>query len=225
MFKRFEQYPIVMNFFVAVCVICYLIEVLLGGSQNTATLLKMGAMNNIAVVVQYQWWRLLTAQFLHMGIMHLVSNLVMIYYLGNILELTIGHTRFFFLYLLSGIGGNLFSLAFSSDTTISAGASTSLFGLLGASMLLYFIMPANPFARLLGKQSLVLVVINLALDLFLPFVDLWGHVGGLISGMLLILILGTRLKIKRSHKIIVLASVILLIIWLMALRRGMVISY
>lgn len=72
----------------------FLIETAIGGSENIYVLMKMGAMKNDAIVIGNQWWRLFTAQFLHIGIMHLISNAVMIYYLGVYMETIIGHWRF-----------------------------------------------------------------------------------------------------------------------------------
>ncbi len=80
----------------------FLVEVFLGGSENTNVLMKMGAMSNFAVVVGQQWWRLFTAQFLHIGVMHLVSNAVIIYYMGLYMEPLMGHWRFLATYLLAG---------------------------------------------------------------------------------------------------------------------------
>ena len=62
-----------------VLLIVFLVEVFLGGSENVNVLMKMGAMNNYAVVAGHQWWRLFTAQFFHIGVMHLISNAVIIY--------------------------------------------------------------------------------------------------------------------------------------------------
>ena len=97
----------------------FIVEIFLGGSENTATLIRLGAMNNYTVAAAGQWWRLFTAQFLHIGIMHLVSNAVMIYYLGMFLEPLLGHIRFLAVYLISGIGGNLLSFALGDDRSIS----------------------------------------------------------------------------------------------------------
>ena len=115
-----------------VLLVVFIVEIFMGGSENNYTLMKMGAMSNYAVVAGNQWWRLFTAQFLHIGVLHLVSNAVIIYYMGQYMEPVLGHLRFLLVYLLSGIGGNLLSLALGSDKVISAGASTALFGLFGA---------------------------------------------------------------------------------------------
>ena len=210
---------------VFICIIMFIVETVAGGSENLTTLLKFGAMNDVAVAAGHQWWRLFTAQFLHIGIWHLVSNIVMIYYMGMIIEPILGHSRFLFVYLLSGVGGNLLSFALGNDKTIAAGASTALFGLFGAVLSLAMMHRNNPFIVYAGKQAFVLAVINLFLDLFMPNIDIFGHLGGLISGALLTIIFGDKTGKKISNKVrfIVLAITVIYIIW--TIRQGMVISF
>ena len=210
---------------VFICIIMFIVETVAGESENLTTLLKFGAMNDVAVAAGHQWWRLFTAQFLHIGIWHLVSNIVMIYYMGMIIEPILGHSRFLFVYLLSGVGGNLLSFALGNDKTIAAGASTALFGLFGAVLSLAMMHRNNPFIVYAGKQAFVLAVINLFLDLFMPNIDIFGHLGGLISGALLTIIFGDKTGKKISNKVrfIVLAITVIYIIW--TIRQGMVISF
>ena len=185
----------------------------------------MGAMNNLSVVIRHQWWRLFTAQFLHIGVMHLVSNAVIIYYMGQYMEPIMGHTRFLVTYLLAGVGGNLMSLAFSSDSGLSAGASTALFGLFGAMTAIGIRNFRNPMISYLGRQAFVLAIINLALDIFVPGIDIWGHIGGLIVGFLLAIILGDRVMRTYNPKWRVLAAAVLIVYVVWTARTGMVISY
>ncbi|NRN76600.1 rhomboid family intramembrane serine protease [Lactobacillus helveticus] len=208
-----------------VLLIVFLIEVFLGGSENINVLMKMGAMNNYAVVAGHQWWRLFAAQFLHIGVMHLVSNAIIIYYMGQYMEPIMGHVRFLVTYLLAGIGGNLFSLAFSSDRGLSAGASTALFGLFGAMVAIGLRNLHNLMISFLGRQALVLALINLALDIFVPGIDIWGHIGGLITGFLLAIILGDHVMRTYNPKWRVLAGAVLIVYIVWTARTGMVISF
>lgn len=208
-----------------VLIAVYLVEVFLGGSENTNVLMKMGAMNNYAVAAGHQWWRLFTAQFLHIGIMHLVSNAIIIYYMGQYMEPIMGHVRFLITYLVAGVGGNLFSLAFGSDRSLSAGASTALFGLFGAMVAIGLRNRRNPIISYLGRQALVLALINLALDIFVPGIDIWGHIGGLIVGFLAAIILGDRVMQQYNFKWRVLAGAALIFYVVWTARTGMVISF
>lgn len=208
-----------------VLLVVFIAEVFLGGSENTQTLVRMGAMSNYAVVAGHQWWRLFTAQFLHVGVMHLVSNAVIIYYMGLYMEPMVGHWRLLLIYLLSGVGGNLLSLAFGSDRAISAGASTALFGLFGAMTAVGLRNMNNPIISYLGRQAFVLAIINLALDYFMPNIDIQGHLGGFITGFLLAIILGDRSLRKYNPKWRVLAGAILVIYVVLTVRQGMVINF
>lgn len=203
----------------------FIAEVLLGGSENTQVLVKMGAMSNYAVVAGGQWWRLFTAQFLHIGIMHLLSNAVIIYYMGLYMEPMLGHWRFLLVYLLSGVGGNLLSLAWGSDKAISAGASTALFGLFGAMTAIGIRNRANPIISYLGRQAFVLALINLGLDIFMPNIDIQGHLGGLVVGFLLAIILGERAMRQYSFKWRMTASAVLIVYVLLMIRQGMIINF
>lgn len=208
-----------------VLLLVFIGEIFMGGSENNYTLMKMGAMNNYAVVAGHQWWRLFTAQFLHIGILHLVSNAVIIYYMGQYMEPMLGHMRFLAVYLLSGIGGNLLSLAFSSDSSISAGASTALFGLFGAMTAIGVRNFKNPMISYLGRQAFVLAVINIVLDLFAPNIDIQGHIGGFIAGFLIAVIAGDRTMKKYDIKWRVLAGAALIFYVVLTVRRGMVIKF
>lgn len=202
----------------------FLIETAIGGSENIYVLMKMGAMKNDAIVIGNQWWRLFTAQFLHIGIMHLISNAVMIYYLGVYMETIIGHWRFLVIYLLSGIGGNLLSLVWGNDNAISAGASTALFGLFGAMTAIALQNRTNPILVYLGRQSFWLALINIGLDLFAPNIDIPGHIGGFIAGFLIAVILGEKNLRNYSIKMRVVAVCALIIYCVAAVRMGMVIN-
>ena len=204
--------------------IVFLIETALGGSQSSYVLIKMGAMNNYAVVAGNQWWRLFTAQFLHIGIMHLISNAVMIYYIGYYIEQLLGHWRFLTLYLLSGIGGNLLSLALGSDASLSAGASTALFGLFGAMTAVALRNRSNPIISYLGRQAFWLAVINIVFDLFAPNIDIYGHLGGLLAGFLIAVIAGDKTTHHYSVKERVVAACIIIVYCVATIRMGMVIK-
>lgn len=210
---------------VFICIAMFIVETLMGGSQSTTVLVKLGAMNNYAVVAGHQWWRLFTAQFLHIGIWHLVSNIVMIYYMGLIIEPLFGHWRFLLIYFISGIGGNLLSLAFGSDQSISAGASTALFGLFGAVITLGIKYRSNQGISYIARQALALAVINLLIDIFLPNIDIYGHIGGLITGFIMAFILGDKSKQMNNPKIRVLAGAVLILYVVLTVRQGMVINF
>ncbi|WAA10416.1 rhomboid family intramembrane serine protease [Fervidibacillus albus] len=172
--------PFFTYFFLAVQVVLFFLMELMGGSENPYVLLQFGAKFN-PLIVEGQWWRLITPMFLHIGIIHLLLNSLALYYLGTVVEKLFGRWRFLFLYLFSGFFGSLASFLF--NPTISAGASGAIFGCFGA--LLYFgLVYPHLFFRTMGMNILVLVGMNLLLGIIIPNIDMAGHVGGLIGGFL-----------------------------------------
>lgn len=141
-----------------------------------------------------QVWRFVTPLFLHVSLPHLLVNMYSLYAIGPAVERFFGTPRFIALYLLSGISGVLFSLAFSPFP--SAGASGSIFGLLGALAAFLYLHRAlfGRFGRLQLRQLVVVALLNLALGL-MPRIDNWGHVGGLVAGVLLAWSLGPVFRV------------------------------
>ncbi|KRK83703.1 membrane-associated serine protease [Companilactobacillus bobalius DSM 19674] len=200
----------------------YLVEVLAGGSQNSNTLMTMGAMTNVSIQTG-DWWRLITPIFLHLSVFHIFMNGFTLLYVGQILEPMIGHWRFLTIYLLSGITGNLASFAFGSDNTISVGASTSIFGLFAAFLALGFIYRENRFMTEIGKSFLGLIVVNLLLDLLMPSINIWGHLGGALGGLFLGYTLGLP-GIQRPKMIFrILSLVVLVVISYFMYTKGMIV--
>ncbi|KAF3450874.1 hypothetical protein FNV43_RR06963 [Rhamnella rubrinervis] len=162
---------------------------------STDTLRKMGALEKRLVVHENEAWRLLTCMWLHAGVIHLVTNMLSLIFIGIRLEQEFGFFRIGVLYVLSGFGGSLMSclnLHLSDKPTISVGASGALFGLLGAmlsELITNWTIYANKCAALL--TLIVIIAINLSFG-FLPHVDNSAHIGGFISGFLLGFILLVR---------------------------------
>lgn len=151
-----------------------------GGSDNTSTLIKFGAKFN-PLIIEGEWWRLITPVFLHIGFLHLIMNSLALYYMGPLVERIFGNSRFILIYLFAGFAGALASFALSPN--ISAGASGAIFGCFGA--LLYFgVIYPKLFFRTMGMNILVVIGINLAFGFTIQGIDNAGHIGGLIGGFL-----------------------------------------
>ncbi|XP_059660758.1 RHOMBOID-like protein 1 [Cornus florida] len=152
---------------------------LLGPSATTLQL--MGALDVKKVIDDKQAWRLFTCMWLHAGVLHIVTNMFSLLFVGIRLEKEFGFGRIGILYIVSGMGGSLLS-ALLVRATISVGASGALFGLLGAmlsELITNWTIYANKLAALF---SLILIIaINLAVGI-LPHVDNSAHVGGLVTG-------------------------------------------
>lgn len=171
-------------------------EAVLGGASADALVL-FGAKAN-ELILDGQYWRLLTPVFLHIGLVHLLFNQYALHLFGREVETLFGPPRFAALYLLSGMFGSLASFAFSA--AISAGASGAIFGIIGA--MAAFLLRNRKLLGEGGKQHLrsllVLIGINLFLGMTIPGIDNLGHLGGLISGVLLGFALSPTYELERS---------------------------
>ena len=134
-----------------------------------------------------QWWRLLTACFLHIGFIHIALNMYILYQVGPFTERLFGSVRYLVLYLAAGIGGNVLGILLH-PMIVSAGASGAIFGVYGA--LLAFLLRRRSVIRpeavqAIGRSALIFLGINLFYGLATPHTDLSAHIGGLFTGFLL----------------------------------------
>lgn len=138
-------------------------------------------------------YRLVTAMFLHYGVLHLLMNMWALWVLGRTLEAVLGPLRFLGLYLIAGLGGNVAAYLFTAQNVQSAGASTAIFGLFAA---LFVIM------RRLGRDTssvVPILVINLIFTFTIPNLSIAGHLGGLVTGGLMALILAYAPRSRRTQ--------------------------
>ncbi len=143
-----------------------------------------------AGVAHGEWWRLITAAFLHYGPIHLLLNMLALYWFGSLLEQRIGSGRFLLLYLVSGLAGSAGALVMD-PTTPTVGASGAIFGILGAGLVL-----ERQRDYVFGGSALGIIVINLIFTFSIPSISIGGHVGGLIGGAVATLGLS---RFGRSH--------------------------
>jgi membrane associated rhomboid family serine protease len=145
-----------------------------------------------ALVDHGDWWRLVTAMFLHAGVTHLAFNMFALYWLGSVVEQAIGTGQYILLYFVSGLAGSAGALVFSNPLATTVGASGAIFGVLGALLILEYRATGS-----LAGQAMTLIVINLAITFAIPGISKGGHLGGLVGGILIALALdeGRRRRI------------------------------
>ena len=129
------------------------------------------------------WWRLLTAAFLHYGPVHLAMNMLVLWWFGPTLEEALGSSRFLLLYVASGLAGSAGVLLLSPNSA-TVGASGAIYGLFGAILVL-----ERQGTYIFGGSVIPLLVINFAITFFIPGISIGGHVGGFVGGALAILLL------------------------------------
>jgi rhomboid protease GluP len=144
------------------------------------------------LILTGQLWRLVTPVFIHAGPLHLFVNMYSLFALGPAVERFFGSPRMLALYLISGVSGVIFSLAFNPFPSV--GASGAIFGLLGglATFLYLHRSVFGPAGGMQLRQLVFVGAINLVWS-FSPGIDLWGHVGGLLAGMACTACFGPRL--------------------------------
>jgi rhomboid protease GluP len=175
----------------------FLLETLAGGSTELEVLVALGAKVNILIAAG-QYWRLLTAMFLHIGLMHLFFNAYALLAIGTELERLVGWQRFATIYILSGLFGSLTSYALNPG--LSAGASGAVFGIIGA-LAAFFVLHRQALGAW-GRRRLSNIVFLIGLNLFLGFtqpgIDNLAHLGGLLSGMALGWALAPRYQVDPA---------------------------
>ena len=158
-------------------------------------LLQGGALSPFLVVNHGEYYRLLTAMFLHGSLGHIFFNVYAIYIVGRNLEPIFGRVRFLLIYILGGLTGAAASLALGRFDGWSVGASGAVFAIFAAEAVhLYQHRTLYPNVRARLQHMLFLIVINLVIG-FTPGsrIDNWGHIGGMIGGLLLAWRIGPRL--------------------------------
>src|SRR4029077_320616 len=150
----------------------FLIEILLGGSENPVTLHRLGQLETSTLFVTHEYWRLFTSLFLHYGVLHLLFNLYALFLLGPALERSIGSFRFIICYLLSGIGSGLGVVMFHALGFTPAeelvGASGSIMGVVGTWAGLLLNNRHLPLARRRLQSILLIVLIQTVFDPSIP---------------------------------------------------------
>jgi len=164
----------------------YLLELATGAgiNANSGWIYEHGVLIATAIdssghaigVAQGDWWRLITAPFLHYGPVHLGLNMLVLWFIGPALEEYFGRWRYLLLYLVAGLAGSAGALILSPNA-LTVGASGAIWGLMGAAVLLE--------ARkiyVFGGQAMGLVVFNLIFTLLIPGISIGGHIAGGIGG-------------------------------------------
>src|SRR5215208_1227464 len=156
------------------------------------------------LVADGEWWRLLTAGFLHGGMFHLLLNMYALFILGRMLEPALGHVRFAALYFASLLAGSFGAVLLSPETPV-VGASTAIFGLLGAAV----VMARNRGIDIMASGLGPILIINLLITFFPGFnISIGGHLGGLAGGVLAALAIEALSKRRSAVPAVLVCAVI-----------------
>jgi rhomboid protease GluP len=185
--------PQITYFLIFVNVLCFLISRL-----TTTDIFTSFALNGHYVKLG-EYYRLITATFLHADLFHLLFNMYALYLIGSQLEGFYGKVKYLIIYLTSGILGSLLSLAFLGQNW-SLGASGAIFGLFGS--LLYFGYHYRVYlGTVIKTQILPIIVLNLVIGFIIPGIDVVAHLGGLIGGVFISMAVGIQNQTSKSEQI------------------------
>jgi membrane associated rhomboid family serine protease len=154
-----------------------------GGGLGGSTLLTEGALSR-AAIADGEYWRIITAGFLHAGFFHLLFNMLSLWILGSLLEPAVGRLRFALIYFVSLLCGSFGALLLEPDG-LTVGASGAIFGLMGAAA----VFARNRGLSLMESGLGIWIVLNLVITFTVPNISIGGHIGGLIGGGLAALVL------------------------------------
>jgi membrane associated rhomboid family serine protease len=181
--------PIATYVIIAICVLAYFGSRAGGTGRAFNELLLYGP-----AVADGEYWRLVTSGFLHAGLLHLLFNMYVLYWLGRMIEPAIGTARFLALYGTALLAGSLGVLLLSFDSR-TVGASGAVFGLMAAAFVMQRSRGIDPMASGLGP----VILLNLGITFLLPGISIGGHLGGLIGGAAAALAL-ENLSARRSSQ-------------------------
>ena len=178
--------PMLTYILIGICVIVYIGDVAGGGSATGvggSRLFEEGALSGPAVA-DGDYWRLVTAGFLHAGFFHLLFNMFSLWILGTLLEPAIGQVRFALIFFVSILAGSFGALVVDPNS-LTVGASGGIFGLMGAAVVVMRNRGINPMESGLG----VWIGLNLLITFTVSGISIGGHIGGLIGGTLAAVVL------------------------------------
>jgi rhomboid protease GluP len=177
---------------IALNLLVYALEIKLGGSQNTLALERLGALIPEKVLAG-EWWRLIGANFLHYGSLHLATNMLSLFFIGRLIELSLGAKYYLTIYLFSGVGSmltfSLLAFKLGLNNVFLVGASAAIMGLIGAilaiSLQIWLRRRHSVTAKRRLQQIILIIIIQFIFDNIIPQVSFHSHLFGFIIGFLI----------------------------------------
>jgi rhomboid protease GluP len=195
-YDRIIKNAICTNLLILINVIVFAILEWNGSTLDIKYMINNGAALAPLIVDYGQYFRLFTSMFLHFGIQHLFNNMLVLFFIGDVLERVIGKVKFVIIYLLSGLAGSIVSCAFnylSGDIVVSAGASGAIFGAIGA---LFYVVLVNKgrIEDITTTRLGLLIIFSVYHGYSEAGTDNLAHIGGMLCGFILAIILYRRKK-------------------------------
>lgn len=177
---------------IALNILIYGLEIKLGGSQSYFALERLGALMPEKVLAG-EWWRLIGANFLHFGSFHLATNMLSLFFVGRLIELSLGARYYLTIYLVSGIGSmltfTLFAFRLGLNDAFLVGASAAIMGLIGAilaiSLQIWLRNRYSSTAKKRLQQIILIIIVQFIFDNIIPQISFHAHLFGFIIGFLI----------------------------------------
>lgn len=179
--KALKFQPIVTIGLVSVNVVVFILC-----SFKGEMLYERGRLDAFEILINKEYGRIFWAMFLHSGVNHIFNNMLILFFLGSMIERELGYIKYAFLYLLSGIGGNLlsfFAKVVNNDISVSLGASGAVFGLDGV-LLAMVLFSDRKMENVTPARVMLMVLYSLYSGFTGHNIDNAAHVGGLLTGFL-----------------------------------------
>lgn len=228
-FQR-NAYQAVTLLLIAINVAVYAVETFSSGLHfdiSSRVLVDMGAMYPPLIQSAGDLYRFITPMFLHLDLMHLAFNMVALYSVGALLEQVLGKANFVALYFIGGITGNVVSylagIYLEGGMAVSAGASTSVFGLFVATALLGVLhREGRTFFAEYSKGMWGVIAANVAYSFLVPGISISGHLGGALGGAIAMFMLPEYgLKVPNPVRVVVAIAWVAFLGWVLA-SQGLV---
>jgi membrane associated rhomboid family serine protease len=192
--RSLQTRPLLTQALIAINVAVFVVGTLFAGSVFGLGESAGEGVLNAGDVAEGDWWRLITSGFLHYGLYHIILNMLALWVLGSQLEPALGRARFAIVYFGSLLGGSLGALLLSPNVN-TVGASGAIFGLMGAAVAAHVVRGVSIWSTGIG----MVLAINLGFTFLFPRISIGGHLGGLVTGFLLgLLVLEVPSGSRRS---------------------------
>jgi len=182
--RRMRRFPLLTVAILAVLLLILIFEIRVGALESREAIVAMGALARERVAAG-DYWRLLTAPWLHGSVDHLLGNGIALYILGMVCESAFGRAQLLVLYVLSGLAGSLLSVVMSPGPSV--GASGAIFGLQGAAIVLFRMHRDRLLVRdrRVGLVLIIWALYTIVGGFMEPLIDNGAHIGGALGGALI----------------------------------------
>ncbi len=171
---------------IAINVVVFLVEVATGALNSILEQVRLGGLVPAYVALNHEYWRMFTVMFLHESFLHILFNMVALWFLGEYTEAILGHVKFLVLYLVTGLAGSVLIVLLAAPLGVTVGASGAIFGVFGALIAYAYLNRHHDYmARAMFGQLMFWLMLNVVLGFTQSGLSWQGHVGGFVTGFVL----------------------------------------